>query len=207
VSWDAGDTLLVRYRDRNGVLRGARPLRYVDERSGYVAGWLAAGTVCAMPVLDDGSPIRSVPESERYRRGRASALQPWHGEGIVMLLPRAPAAHSIWLFWRSPDDFWGWYVNLEAPHAWHARGCDTRDHILDIFCETPGEWQWKDEHELAEAVANGAVTASFADGVRAEGERVAAMIERWDPPFCDEWEVWRPDPSWPVAELPEDWAA
>ena len=49
--------------------------------------------------------------------------------------------------------------------------------------------------------------SSTRDEIRAEGERVVAMIERWDPPFSDRWETWRPDPAWSLPELPADWAA
>ncbi len=30
-------------------------------------------------------------------------------------------------------------------------------------------------------------------------------IESVGPPFCDGWEFWRPDPSWPIPQLPHDW--
>jgi hypothetical protein len=32
------------------------------------------------------------------------------------------------------------------------------------------------------------------------------MIERWEPPFSDGWENWRPDPAWPLPVLPDGWA-
>jgi len=63
------------------------------------------------------------------------------------------------------------------------------------------------ENELADAVRVGVLTQQYADEIRAEGERVVAMIERWDPPFSDRWEAWRPDPAWSLPELPTDWAA
>jgi len=203
--WSEGDTLLVRYRHHGDKLEGARPVRVIGERSGYLATWLPAGTEVAMPVLADGRPLRSVPLADRFMLDRATSLRPWAGPGIVMLLPQA-AAHSIWLFRKADGAFWGWYVNLESRHVWHERGCDTRDHILDLFCERPGEWEWKDEDELEAAVALGIVPPSAADEIRVEGERVARMIERWQRPFSDRWEDWQPNPSWPLPSLPDGWA-
>jgi hypothetical protein len=58
----------------------------------------------------------------------------------------------------------------------------------------------KDEDELAEQVELGCFTAEEAAAARAEGERVLA---EW--PFPTGWEDWRPDPSWPVPELPVVW--
>jgi len=35
---------------------------------------------------------------------------------------------------------------------------------------------------------------------------VEAIVSRWEPPFADGWEHWRPDPSWAVPDLPADLA-
>jgi len=202
--WTDGDEFLVRYESADGVIRGARPTRVVAERSGYLATWLPAATPVAMPILADGRGLRECSLEERYTLPRSSRVVPWRGEGILMLFPQA-AAHSIWLFWSARDEFSGWYVNLERPHVWHERGCDTRDHVLDLWCGRPGEWEWKDEDELEEAVAYRVVARAYAEEIRAEGDRVAGMIERWEPPFSDGWEDWPPNPAWPQPVLPDDW--
>jgi len=202
--WSDGDPFLVRYESADGVIRGARPTRVIGERNGYLATWLPAATPVAVPVLADGRGLRECSLEDRYTLPRASRVEPWRGEGIVMLFPRA-AAHSIWLFRQAGGEFWGWYVNLERRHAWHPRGCDTRDHVLDLWCERPRQWKWKDEQELEQAVEHGVVSAAGAAEIRGEGERVARMIERWHSPFCDGWEAWQPDPFWPVPALPDDW--
>jgi hypothetical protein len=198
--WSAGDEFLVRYESADGEIRGARPTRVVGERNGYLATWLAAGTPVAQPVLADGRGLRDCTLEERFTLPRSSRVEPWRPSSILMLFP-SDGAHSVWVFPR------GWYVNLERKHAWHARGCDTRDHVLDLWCSRPGEWEWKDEDELEQAVDHGVMPPSYAREIRAEGERVAQLIERWEPPFSDGWEVWQPDPAWPLPELPEDWAA
>jgi len=63
-----------------------------------------------------------------------------------------------------------------------------------------GEPQWKDEDELAEAVALGVFDERSAARVRAEGERVIASK-----PWPTGWEDWRPPSDWAPLELPEDW--
>lgn len=181
-----------------------RPLRFLGLRHGYVAGWLPGGTVRAAPVLADGRRLRAVEASDWFTEALASVRRPWMGYGLLMLVPLA-GAHSIWLFWDDDGVFRNWYVNLERRHDWHARGCDTRDDLLDVVCDAPGRWRWKDEDELGIAVAVGVITREDAAGIRAEGERVVAAIERWASPFADGWERWRPDPGWPAPELPPDW--
>ncbi len=205
--WKEGETFVVRYRLLGTETTiGARPLRFLGERSGYAAGWLAGDAVVASPILGDGRPLRAVTASKWLASELSYALVPWSGHGILMLIPRA-GAHSIWLFWHDDGSFRGWYVNLEEPHVWHAGGCDTRDELLDLTCDRPREWRWKDEDELAEAVAAGLLSRRRADEVRVEGERVAGMVERWESPFADGWERWRPDPSWPTTALPAGWNA
>jgi uncharacterized protein DUF402 len=200
MTWREGDTFLVRYESADGKLRGARPTRIVGKRNGYLATWLPAGTPVVQPILADGRGLRECTLEERFALPRASRLEVWRPAGILMLIP-LDQAHSVWVFPR------GWYVNLERKHEWHARGCDTRDQVLDLWCERPGEWRWIDEDELEQAVAYGVVSPSHADEIRAEGERVAGMIERWEPPFSDGWETWKPDPAWPLPKLPPDWHA
>ena len=188
------------------TLLGARPLRFLGIRNGYVAGWLPGGTEVSDPVLADGRPLRAVEPEAWFSDDLASVRRPWSGDALVMLVPLA-GAHSVWLFWDEDGAFGNWYVNLERPHVWHANGCDTRDTLLDVVCEAPRRWRWKDEDELEIAVAVGAITREDAAGIRAEGERVVAAIERWVSPFADGWERWRPDPSWPAPELAADWDA
>ena len=185
---------------------GARPLRFLGVRNGYVAGWLPGGTDVADPVLSDGRPLRAVEPEAWFSDDLGSVRRPWSGDALVMLVPLA-GAHSVWLFWDEDGAFGNWYVNLERRHVWHANGCDTRDTLLDVVCDAPGRWRWKDEDELEIAVAVGAITREDAAGVRAEGERAVAAIERWASPFVDGWERWRPDPSWPAPELRADWDA
>lgn len=156
-------------------------------------------------MLDDGRPLRSVSAPEWFTRELGAVLRPWAGYGLLMLIPRR-GAHSVWLFWHDDGSFRGWYVNLEQPHVWHAGGCDTRDELLDITCDEPRRWSWKDGDELEAAIEAGVLGPREGDRIRAEGRRVAELIEQWDSPFADGWETWRPAEGWLAPRLAPDWA-
>lgn len=198
--WSRGDEILVRYGSF-----GAHPMTVVEDTKERLVGWVPGGTPCAFPVLADGRLLRAVPVRERFAHPRTTALRPWNGAGILKVIPR-DAAHSVWVFWHENGVHHGWYVNLEERHAWQPWGIATRDQVLDLWCERPRTWEWKDEDEFAVAVEVGRFTPAEAAAVRAEGERVAATIEAWHSPFSDGWESWRPDPDWTIPELPENWA-
>ena len=192
-----GDPVVLRYFKRARPV-GALPTRAVASDRTPVL-WLAPGTSVMWPAVG-GRPAREVAGDERFLLPWGVVERPWQGGG-VLILGRPGRAHSIWLFWEE-SRFAGWYVNLEAAWRPFALGFDTEDHELDIWVDSDGSWEWKDEDELDAAVEAGVFTAAQAAAVRAEGERVLA---EW--PFPTGWEDWRADPSWPRPSLPDDWAA
>jgi predicted RNA-binding protein associated with RNAse of E/G family len=96
-------------------------------------------------------------------------------------------------------------VNLEEPLRRWSGGVDSEDYFLDIEVRPDRRWHWRDEDEFAQAQADGLMPAELAARVRRAGQRAAAAVDAWDSPFRDDWENWRPDPSWPVPALPDDW--
>ena len=185
-----------------GQFRGVRPLTVVEDRDDLLAAWLAPGTPVLKPVLASGADLRSVPLEERFTAPRKAVLASWSGPGILKLVPWG-AAHSVWLFWHPDGRFWGWYVNLEEPHRRWDGGLDTRDNVLDIWVDAPRSWRLKDEDEFDVAVRSGRLTDDQAAAVQREAERVIALVEAWAAPFRDRWELWGPDPAWPLPALPE----
>lgn len=127
----------------------------------------------------------------------------WYGGRLM--IAEAGASHSVYVTWGRDGEFVGWYVNLEEPWRESPYGFDTTDHLLDIWIEPDRSWRWKDEDDLAEAVELGIFTAEKAAEIRAEGERAVERIESWTSPFDAGWERWRPNPGWPVPELPDNW--
>lgn len=78
----------------------------------------------------------------------------------------------------------------------------TTDHVLDVEVEPDGSHRRKDEHELAAAVEQGRYTMEQAELFRATADEVEKLVAGWGSPFCDGWEAFRPDPEWPLPELP-----
>jgi uncharacterized protein len=193
VSWEPGSVIRFRYV-RDGRAFWTLPVTVARDDDTEIALWVAPGSPMQRPD-PPRLPVRDL------AAGRWEAVDStWYGQGILMLR-RPETRHAIWLFWHLDWRFRGWYVNLED--WWRDdEGVDAYDHQLDIWVEPDGTWRWKDEDDLAESVQAGIFTAAEAAEIRAEGERLLAA---W--PFPTGWEDWRPDPAWPLPELPEGWDA
>jgi len=70
-------------------------------------------------------------------------------------------------------------------------------------CSRTCQREWKDEDEFEELLRRRVFTAEEVSSVRSEGERMVQAVEERAAPFSDGWERWRPDPTWPVPEIPE----
>lgn len=123
----------------------------------------------------------------------------------VLSLTPPDMGHSVRLYWTTDWQLEFWYVNLQTPILRSARGILVEDQVLDIVVKPGMSWSWKDEEMFSELQQRSFYTRDEALSIRAEGERVAQLIERNAPPFCDGWERWRPDPGWPLPGIPIDW--
>ena len=206
MTWNNGDQILLRYwSDWNtDQPTGLYPMTVVEDSPELIALYLAAGTAIKCGVNLDGSPIaRNLPYAERYHRPKRIGDSVWHTNSRLMLA-RPGAAHLFSLFFRARD--WrilGWYVDLQRPFARTPLGFDSEDQVLDIVIEEDLSWRWKDEDEFAEAQRLGRFSIDEAQSIRAEGERVIAIIESRNWPFEHDWESWRPDPGWAIPTIPE----
>lgn len=171
-----------------GKVWRANACRLVEDRGDEVVLWSPKGTLRKLPVEHGGSEVR-IPRPDwtlgERRVGEAA---------LVLLYPRR--TYSLSLFWRG-GRFSHWYVNLERPLGRSPVGWDYVDHKLDLVVRADGQIEWKDEDELAQAAAVGLLDEQV---IRADAERVIA-----DPPWPTGWENWRPDPAWPLPQLPEGW--
>lgn len=197
--WRSGDAAVLRFLN-GGRPSFVRPVRVVEDTLEQSVLYLAARTPTKRRVQLDGAPIsRELPYEQRFG-------QPWRlgdgtwGDRQTLLVTPVGAAHSIWLFWSEAWEFQGWYVNLQEPLRRTPLGFDSVDLVLDVWIEPDLRWNWKDEHELEAAARVGRFSPDEAAAIRAEGERV---LREW--PFPTGWEDWRPDPSWPVPQLPTGW--
>jgi hypothetical protein len=171
-------------------------------------------------VVEDGprQTVLFVPGSVRCRvavdaGGRRLRIpdRPWRleevvrGPGPILSFAWPGTPYAVLLLWDADWRFLSWYVNLETPLRRSPIGFDYTDHALDVLIAPDrSRWEWKDEDELVEAIALGLFTEADAAAFHAAGERAIEHVVQREPPFDREWDRWRPDPSWPTPELPED---
>ncbi|MFJ9901395.1 DUF402 domain-containing protein [Streptomyces sp. NPDC101152] len=203
--WAPGTQILWRYRENAGDrVHIARPVTVVRDDADLLAVWLAPGTECVRPMLVDGTPVHQEPLRSRYTKPRTVQLDRWFGTGVLKLA-RPGEPWSVWLFWEPGWRFKNWYVNLETPLERWADGVDSEDHFLDICVYPDRSWAWRDEDEFAQARQDGLMDDEVAERVRRAGLSAVEEIRAWGPPYSEGWQHWRPDPSWAVPSLPEDW--
>lgn len=194
--WSPGDAVVLREVWRGAVF-AARPAILVEDAPGQTTLLVPGRVRCGMPVGEDGRELR-VPD-------RPWRLEIRHrGPNDILSFAWPDEPYGV-LRWYAPDGDHAWYVNLQDPLRRTELGFDTVDHALDVVVMVDGTWTWKDEDELAEAVANGLFTRTDAERFRDDGRRAVERIRRGEPPFDRDWWSWRPDPSWPTPALPEGW--
>ena len=180
--------LALRERWRGRVWRIA-PYRLVEERDDALVLWSPPGSPVLRPVDDAGAELR-VPGDTAWRL----LARPASSGALGFVRPGS--RWSIWVHFVE-DAFRSWYVNFERDHVRAGSILDFVDEKLDFVVKPDGTVRWKDEDELEQAAASGYLDAA---DVRAQAEAVLA-----DPPWPTGWEGWRPDPAWPVPELPPGW--
>lgn len=204
--WIPGDQVVLRYT-WSGDLAWIEPVTVVEDSPECIALYLAEQTPIKRPVGSNGLPV---PRSHSHEP-RSSV--PWHlGDAYwvntsVLWLARPGDAHAIGLFWQGHTwEFLGWYGNLQEPLRRTRIGFDSADQALDVQIAPDCTWRWKDEDEFASVQERGVISAQDALAIRAEGERVIATAEGNGWPFNAGWEHWRPDPAWPIPQMPEGWS-
>lgn len=174
-----------------------RPAVVVEDAPTQLCLLVPGAVRCGVPIGDDGTELR-MPDRPWRLEVRA------RGPNAVLSFAWPDAPYAV-LRWRETGATQSWYVNLQDPLRRTAMGFDTTDHALDAVVAVDGAWRWKDEDELAHAVANGLFTPADAERFRADGERAVDRIRRGEPPFDRDWTSWHPDPAWPTPGLPEGW--
>jgi hypothetical protein len=154
--------------------------------------------------MPEGSPLRFAPDFFGAPHPW-SGKDRWNGHGVLQL-QQPDAMHAVWVFWNGPErEVGAWYINLQEPFRRSRFGVDTQDLELDIVVSPGGSWRYKDDEKLEDWVRRGRWTAEEVAKIRAEGSRVARLLDegrRW---WSDEWADWRPDPNWPAPTVPVDW--
>jgi len=203
--WQTGEQILLRYlRNKPGDL--IVPVTVVHDDHEYIALYIAAGTPLKGQATRDGEKItRAMPFVERERLIGGFADSAW-SDNHVLMLHRPGRMSAIWFMWRESDsELFGYYGNIQTRLKRNHLGFDTADYLLDVWIYPDFTWRWKDEDEWELAREHGPIAAALLDEVRREGERIVAEVETRAWPFNASFESWRPDPAWPVPQLPPNW--
>lgn len=180
---------VVIYRDvQGGKTLWEAPHVVVEDGPERVALYIAPGTQGLCP-----EDRLAADYADRLSSGKWE-LSPftWHTHHVLRLISW-DAAHSVECYWSEETwEFRGWYVNLQAPLRRVADGFETTDHTLDVVISPDGEWNWKDEAQLADLVRIGHYSDEAAQRFRAEALRAIDCLESRQGVFAEGWEDWRP---------------
>ena len=200
-SFQPGQTVLVRevWADR---IWWAGPMRVIKDTQDMIALFMQPGTLYKLPVLSEGQRVTAKARKEGNWQLVDSE---WQGRGYLRLI--IPGSnYSVMVFWtKDYCDVIAWYINLEEPFRHTSSGFEYCDLILDIVVEADlSNWRWKDEDDFEEARKFGIISPEKAAFLYSEGERVVKWLQSGKSPF-NSWENWRPDLSWEIPVLPDDW--
>lgn len=195
--WSAGDVVVLR-ETWQGRVWSARPEVVVEDADAGSMFYLSDGV--RWWAAARGGELLRIPDSGDWEL----AARVWM-RGPILSWAWPAEAYAVLLMFRPDWSVRHWYVNLQEPLRRTAMGFDTVDHVLDAIVEPDGSWRWKDQDELEKAVRRGIFSSDEAMDFRAEGERAVRRLLDREPPFDRDWTAWRPDPSWPVPELPPGW--
>jgi hypothetical protein len=200
-----GDTIVFR-EFWGGKIWLVIPAVVVHDNADLIALYIPPGTHWKRHQSLDGRV--SVPQQ---RKNKSWALQDavWESISPDIKLAIPGESYSIWVFRNEGDkSLRFWYINLEdkeAPMHRTAKGFDSTDLLLDLIIEpNMKDWRWDDEDELQEAVEIGLVTQEKARSLYKKGEEVRKLLTSGNSVF-NEWQHWRPDPSWKIPVLPDGW--
>jgi hypothetical protein len=116
----------------------------------------------------------------------------------VLMLYLPGVAHSVYVMWEEGHAaLWCWYINPQDPLQRTRVGLNTMDHILDLVVSPDrGEWWWKDEGDLTEALRVGLYDWRKVEAIRAESLRALHLLQAPNSPYDRRWKDW---------SLPEGW--
>jgi hypothetical protein len=199
--WTHGDAVLLRTIVPPGRVGMAMPMTIVADEEDLIGLYVAPGTVNKRRSGTRGGPRgrQLIEDTGRHEDWV------WRGDGRLML-HRPGAGHAVSLFWREEDhSFLDWYVDVLEPLRRTPLGFDTRDLTLDVVIAPDRTWRLKDEDELAWSVEQEQFTEAQAAAIHAEAEHAIELFQAGDSLYTVEWVQWRPDPAWPIPQLPEGW--
>jgi hypothetical protein len=205
-SWKPGTQIVYQELWREQLLV-ARPVTVVRDDGRLLALYTHPGARYRSAAL--GTARYGMSFEARIEAMLADRLPP-HSEQVgsdrhVLVLGFPRRWYAVWLFWSARWEHAGWYVNLQRPLRRTAHAVQVRDCALDLVVRADRSWSWKDRDEFAALCEHRFFEPRVAERIERAAARAVRAIERWEAPFRDGWERWRPEPSWAVPELPPDW--
>lgn len=198
-----GEEIQYRFRRTDGSLGTVHPARVVSDDGDQLLCWVLAGTDIRVTTDARGRMPREMPLDERFALSRVPARSTWRGTSTLRLVFEHRWC-SVWWFFDAQGRFRNWYVNLEVPAGRTERGVERIDGVLDVEVFPGGRWSWKDEDELSPALSAGRLREAQLRGLRDEGERMIELAVAGRFPFDGSYTEARPDPGWPLPQLPAE---
>jgi hypothetical protein len=197
--WKPGKVIVIREIWQNKVYSVA-PVRVVRDSIRWSALYLPPQTPCLWPHTRAGVSIH-IPSNEWILDGGA-----WTTSDVLYLV-QPGSGYTAMGFWNDDYTFHSWKINLEQPMHRTSLGFDYMDQILDIVVSADrSTWHWRDEDEVRQAQEQGIFTAEQVRELYQLGERAVQSLLANEPPFDNDWEHWRPNPTWrEPLDLPPGW--
>ncbi|MGE3074967.1 MAG: DUF402 domain-containing protein [Dehalococcoidia bacterium] len=205
MGWHSGETIVIEEVWR-GRTWSRRPVTVVEDAPERLVFWCPGGTRWKVPTTPPSREYHP-DRAERFARNMEFGdwvLEDWHWRVPCLEFVRPGEWLAVRVTW-APDtgEHWGWYINLQEPFRRVEGGIEMMDMMLDVVVDAERAWWWKDEDEFALIRDRGFISPETAETVRSAGFEGIGRLERLDEPFGDHWLNWRPDPAWPMPQLPE----
>jgi hypothetical protein len=192
--WQRGTVIPIRYIFREKV-RYAEPGIVVEDTSERLIVLMPEGTITQRTEIDFASGTMGEPEPKV-----------WHSTHNLRIFEPGNGTCISAMYRAADGQFLCWYIDFIEPFHRSANGIETWDLSLDIVADRGLRWSMKDEDHFRRIQELGWITFEHAEKMLQDKEKIIARIERRDAPFDEDWHNWRPDPSWHLPVLPDDWA-
>jgi hypothetical protein len=194
MTWRRGEIVMARYVWREKVHFGGASI-VVEDNARRSVLYTPMGTSIMRSPIDYVAGTLGEPR-----------LETWHTTNNLRFLEPG-AGYCISAMYSGADGrFLCWYIDMIEPVRRTPDGFVLWDLALDIVVAPDFRWTMKDEDHFARMPAHGWIAPEGAALVRRDVQHAIARIEQRRAPFNEDWPNWRPDPTWPIPALPDDWA-
>jgi hypothetical protein len=192
MTWRSGETVLNRYIWRDKVYFAGSNIVVEDSAQRTVLFTPMGTPVMRSPIDYDAGTIGEPQQEIWHSTHNLRFLEPGFGYCISAMY--------------AGGRFLCWYIDMIEPIRRTADGFVLWDLALDIVVAPDLSWEMKDEDHFAHMQERNWITPERAAQVRRDARHAIERIETRQPPFGEDWPNWRPDPAWPIPDMPHNWA-